>query len=86
MTLEENMILKFNQYLKSAHIRYIIYADLESLSKKVDGCKNNPEKPCTTKLCEHIPCSYSMSAIWTFDGVENKHDLYRYEYCMKVSP
>ena len=24
-----------------------------------------------------------MSTIWTFDGIENKHDLYRGEDCMK---
>ena len=24
------------------------------------------------KIGEHIPCGYSMSTIWTFDGIENK--------------
>ena len=57
----------------------IIYADLESLIKKVDGCKNNPVESSATKIAAHIPCGYSMSTIWTFDGLENKHDLYRGE-------
>ena len=35
---------------------YIIYADITSLIKKIDGCANNPEKSSTTKLDEHIPC------------------------------
>ena len=26
---------------------------------------------------ERIPCGYSVSIIWTFDGTENKHDVYR---------
>ena len=26
---------------------------------------------------------YSMSAIWTFGGIENKHDIYRGEDCVK---
>ena len=39
--------------------------------------KNNPEKPCTTKVGEPIPCRYSMYTIWTFDGIENNHDVYR---------
>ena len=34
---------------------YIIYADIESLIKKTDGCANNPEKSSTTKITEHIP-------------------------------
>ena len=41
---------------------YIIYADIESLIKKIDGCANNPENFSTTKIGEHIPCEYSMLA------------------------
>ena len=29
---------------------YIIYADIESLIKKIDGCANNPENSSTTKI------------------------------------
>ena len=31
----------------------------------------------------HIPCGYSMSIIWGFDHIENKHTLYRGKDCMK---
>ena len=41
----------------------IIYADIESLIKKIDECENNPENFLTTKTGEHIPCGYSMSTI-----------------------
>ena len=51
----------------------IIDANLESMIKKIDNCKNNPEKSSTTKIGEHIPCGYSMSTIWTFDRTKNKH-------------
>ena len=37
----------------------------------------------TTKIVEHISCGYSMSAIWSFDNIENKHTLYRGEDCIK---
>ena len=36
--------LKFNQHMQSDKTPCIIYADLESLIKKVDKCNNNPEK------------------------------------------
>ena len=49
-------ISKFNQYMKSNKT-------LESLIKKTDNCKNNPEKSSTTKIGEHIPCGYLMSTI-----------------------
>ena len=39
---------------------YIIYVDLETLIKKIDGCINNPEKSSATKMCEHIPSGYSL--------------------------
>ena len=51
--------------------------------KKVDRCKNNPEKSPTIKVGEHIPCRHSMSAIWTFDGIDNNCDIYRRKDCMK---
>ena len=38
----KNKILNFNQYTKSDKMPYIIYADIECLIKKIDGCKNNP--------------------------------------------
>ena len=42
-------------------------------------CKTNPEKSSTKKIDEHVPCVYSMSATWTFDGIKNKHDIHRGE-------
>ena len=50
---------------------YIIYADIESIIKTIDGCKNNPENFTTTKIREHNPCGYSMPTIWTIDNIEN---------------
>ena len=42
---------------------FIIYADIESLIRKIDGCANNPENSSTSKIGEHIPCGYSISTI-----------------------
>ena len=43
MLSKDTKILKFNQYQKSDKIPFIIYADLDCLIEKIDGCKNNPE-------------------------------------------
>ena len=40
---EKDNILEFKQYMKSDKMPYIIYADIESLIKKIDRCANNPE-------------------------------------------
>ena len=45
---------------------FTIYADLESLIKKIDWCRNNPEKSCTVKVIEHIPSGLSMPSISSF--------------------
>ena len=57
--------------MKSDKMPYIIYADIESIIKTIDGCKNNPENFTTTKIREHNPCGYSMPTIWTIDNIEN---------------
>ena len=64
MVLEKDNILEFNQYMKSDKMPYNIYAEIESLVKKVDGCANEPENSSTTKIDEHIPYGYLMSTIW----------------------
>ena len=43
MPTEKKKILGFNQYMKSDKMPYIIYSDIESLNRKLDGCANNPE-------------------------------------------
>ena len=83
MLSEKDNILLFNQYMKSDKMPYIIYVDIESLIKKLDGCANNPANSSSAKIGDHIPCGYSMSTIWAFDHIENKHTLYRGENCMK---
>ena len=44
-------------------MRFIIYANVESLTKKIDGCANNPKNSSTTEIGVHILCIYSMPTI-----------------------
>ena len=62
---------------------YLIYANIESLIKKIDGRANNPENSSTSKIGEHIPRGYSSLTIWVFHRIDNKHTLYRGKNCMK---
>ena len=43
MLSEDTKILELNQYQKSDKVPFIVYADLECLIEKTDGCKNNIE-------------------------------------------
>ena len=66
MPSEKDNVLELNQCIKSDKMPYIIYADMESLIKKIDRCANNLENSSTTKIGQHIPCGYSMPTIWAF--------------------
>ena len=80
---EKYKLLEFNQHMNSDQMPCIIYVDIESLIGKIDGCANYPENSSTTKIGEHILCGYSVSTIWEFHHIENKHTLYRGKSCMK---
>ena len=75
MSSEKYKKLEFNQYMKSDKMPDFIYADIESLVRKIDGCANNPENFSTTKIGEHIPCGYSIS-IWVFDHIQKQTYIY----------
>ena len=50
---------------------FIIDADLECVTEKIDGWKNNREDSSTTKVSEHIASGFSMSTISSLRSIEN---------------
>ena len=83
MLSEDSKILNFNQQQKSDKATFIIYKDLECIIEKIDACKNSLENSSTTKVSEHIPSGFSMSIISSFRSIENKHNVYGGNDCMK---
>ena len=67
MPSEDTKILEFIKYQNLFNIKnviktpFIIYANLECLIEKIDGCINNPENSCTTKLSEHISSGFQCA-------------------------
>ena len=43
----------------------------------------NPENSSTTKVGEHIPSGFSISAILSFKSMEDKHNVFRGKNCEK---
>ena len=84
MAEKDNEILKYNHGEKSMKVPFIIYADLESLLKKINSCHNIPEKSSTTKRNNHTPFGYSLFTQCSFDTTKNKLDYYRDKHCMKI--
>ena len=75
MPSEDNKVLRLKQYQKSDKALFIIYADLECLIEKIDGCRNYPENLFTTKVSRHFPSGFSMPTISSLKCIENKHDV-----------
>ena len=50
----------------------MIYADLECIIEKIDGCRNNPGSSPTTKASDHILSGFSMSTISSFRSTKKK--------------
>ena len=61
MPSEDTHISKLSQ--KSDKAPFVVYADLECLIEKINGCKNNPEIAFTTNLSQRIPSDFSLIAI-----------------------
>ena len=75
---------KHNQYLNSEKMPHIIYVNLVSLIKKIDGCANNQKNSSTKKISKRIPCG-----IWWFDHIKNIHILhcgksYKKKFCKSL--
>ena len=83
MPSDDTRILEFNLYQKYDKGSFIIYADLQCIIEKIDGCKNNLESSSTTKVNKHIPTDFSMSTISLFRSIKNKQNIYRGKDCMK---
>ena len=83
MLSEDTKILELNQYQNSDKVPFIISADLQCITEKIDRCKNYLENLSARKVNEHISSGFSMSTISLFRSIGNKHDVYRGKDCMK---
>ena len=58
-------------------------ADLECLLLKQQSCQNNPNTSYTERKAIHIPFSYTLNLVCSFDSKQNKHGFYRGKDCIK---
>ena len=57
---EKGASIKCHTGVKSMRAPYGIFADIESLLKKMDTCTNDPDKSSTTQLNKHEMYGYSL--------------------------
>ena len=63
MPSKKDNVLEFNHYMKSNKMPYIIYTDMKSLIRNIDGRANNAENYSTIKIGKLTSCEYSMATI-----------------------
>ena len=64
-------IIKFKNFYKQQKSPFVIYADFESLTKKIEGAEMDPNKSNTINTQLHEACSYCYIVVRS-DGKTNK--------------
>ena len=80
-------ILKFNNFHKQLPVPFVIYADFEAITKKVQGCKQSKEmekdkdrRSYTEVYQTHEDCGYGYKVICCYDDKYSKYScIYRGE-------
>ena len=83
MPTEKDKILKYSHGEKSLRVLAAYYCDIESLIKKIDTCRNNPEQSSTTRVSKHKPCGFSIVAKSSLTNIREENTCYRSKDCMK---
>ena len=75
--------LKYQPGVKSMRDPFAVFADRESLLRKMDICENYPSKSSTSQKNKHEMCRYSLFTNCSFD--ENKSVIHYYsgKDCLK---
>ena len=76
--------VEFKNYQNMKKYPFVIYADIESLTKKIEYCDVNPEISYTTKIQKHEPISYVFRFVsFNQSVIENKTIIYTGEDAME---
>ena len=77
---KDNNILKFNNFHKQQPVPFVIYADFEAITEKIQGCQQNNESSYTEAYQRHTDCGYGYKVVCCYDDKYTKPiQLYRGE-------
>ena len=80
MPNKDNNILKFNNFHKQQPVPFVIYADFEAITEKVQGCRQEGNKSYTEAYQIHTDCGYGYKVVCCYDDKYTKPiQLYRGE-------
>ena len=74
---EDNASLYFKDYHKQLKVPFVIYADFESITVKIDSVSPNPTKSSTEKYQHHQPCGFSYVVVSEAEKYNKPPVVYR---------
>ena len=73
-------ILKYTNHHKQQAVPFVIYADLEAITEKIQGCQPNNDKSYTEAYQKHTDCGYGYKVVCRYDDKYTKPiNIYRGE-------
>ena len=77
---KDNNILKFNNHHKQQPVPFVIYADFEAITEKIQGCGQNNDSSYTEAYQKHTDCGYGYKVVCRYDDKYTKPiNIYRGE-------
>ena len=79
MPTNDNNILKFNNFHKQLDVPFVIYADFEAITEKLNSCQpDNNDKSYTNAYQKHTDCGYGYKVVCCYDDKYSKPvEIYR---------
>ena len=69
---KNNNILKFNNFHKQQAVPFVIYADFEAITEKIQGCQPEGKKSYTEAYQKHTDCGYGYKIVCYYDDKFSK--------------
>ena len=80
MPTKDDNILKFNNFHKQQPVPFVIYADFEAITEKIQGCQQNNYSSYTEAYQKHTDCGYGYKVVCCYDDKYTKPiNIYRGE-------
>ena len=78
MPTKDNNIVKFNNFHNQQPVPFVIYADFEAITEKIQGCQPDNNKSYTEAYQKHKDCGYGYKVVCCYDDKYTKPiKLYR---------
>ena len=80
---KEGETIEFKNYNRSVRVPFVIYADFEAITEKIDSCSPNPEESYTEQYQKHTPSGFCYFVKCSYDDYYAEPVVYRGEDCVE---